>query len=92
MYGTAYGVMLISKVYLFLVVVAMGCGNFFLVRRIESVACQALLDRLRRFSEAEIGFGFMAVLAAASMTSQPPAIDLPADRASLTAISNAFIP
>jgi putative copper resistance protein D len=84
-YGTAYGVMLISKVYLFVMVAAMGAGNFFLVRRIET-APVSLLTRLRRFGEAEIGMGFMAVLAAASMTSQPPAIDLPTDRASLTEI------
>ena len=90
-YGTAYGVMLISKVYLFLVVVAMGAGNFFLVRRIESAPVR-LLTRLRRFGEAEIGLGFMAVLAAASMTSQPPAIDLPNNRASLTEIVERFHP
>ncbi len=90
-YGTAYGVMLISKVYLFLVVMAMGAGNFFLVRRIET-APVSLLTRLRRFGEAEIGLGFMAVLAAASMTSQPPAIDLPTGRASLTEIVERFHP
>jgi putative copper resistance protein D len=85
LYGTAYGVMMISKVYLFLVVVAMGAGNFFLVRRIDT-APVSLLMRLRRFGEVEIGLGFMAVLAAASMTSQPPAIDLPTDRASVPEI------
>lgn len=84
-YGTAYGVMLISKVYLFLLVSAMGAGNFFLVRRIDS-APVGLLTRLRRFGEAEIGLGFMAVLAAASMTSQPPAIDLLNGRASIPEI------
>ncbi|HTC76261.1 MAG TPA: CopD family protein [Edaphobacter sp.] len=90
-YGTAYGVMMISKVYLFLVVAAMGAGNFFLVRRIET-APVSLLTRLRRFGEAEIGMGFMAVLAAASMTSQPPAIDLPTDRASLTEVVERMLP
>ena len=35
-YGTAYGVMMISKVYLLLVVMAMGAGNFFLIRRLDS--------------------------------------------------------
>jgi putative copper resistance protein D len=84
-YGTAYGVMMISKVYLFLVVTALGAGNFFLVRRIDT-APVSLLRRLRRFGEAEIGLGFMAVLAAASMTSQPPAIDMPTDRASTAEI------
>ena len=91
LYGTAYGVMMISKVYLVLLVMAMGAGNFFLVRRIDT-APVGLLTRLRRFGEAEIGLGFMAVLAAASMTSQPPPIDLPANRASLSEIVARFRP
>jgi putative copper resistance protein D len=78
-YGTAYGVMILSKVYLLLVIVGMGAGNFFLVRQIER-APVPLLVRLRRFSEAEIGLGFTAILAAASLTSQPPAADLTQDR------------
>lgn len=91
LYGTAYGVMLISKAYLVLLVMAMGAGNFFLVRRIET-APAGLLARLRRFGEVEIGFGFMAVLAAASMTSQPPPIDLPNERASIPEIVARFRP
>lgn len=78
-YGTTYGVMLLAKVYLLLVVLGMGAGNFFLVRNVER-APAALLVRLRRFSEAEIGLGFTAILAAASLTSQPPAVDLVHDR------------
>ncbi len=91
LYGTAYGVMMISKLYLLLLVMAMGAGNFFLVRRIDT-APVALLTRLRRFGEAEIGLGFMAVLAAASMTSQPPPIDLPNGRASVSEIVARFHP
>ena len=79
MYGTTYGIMLISKVYLLLLILGMGAGNFFLVRQIER-APVPLLVRLRRFSEAEIGLGFTAILAAASLTSQPPAVDLTRDR------------
>jgi len=78
-YGTTYGVMLLAKVYLLLVVLGMGAGNFFLVRQIER-APAPLLVRLRRFGEAEIGLGFTAILAAASLTSQPPAVDLVQDR------------
>jgi len=78
-YGTTYGVMLLAKIYLFLLIVAMGAGNFFLVRQIER-APASLLVRLRRFSEAEIGLGFTAILTAASLTSQPPAVDLVQDR------------
>lgn len=91
LYGTAYGVMMLSKVYLVLLVMAMGAGNLFLVRRIETAPLD-LLARLRRFGEVEIGFGFMAVLAAASMTSQPPAIDLPNDRVSFAQIVERFHP
>jgi len=78
-YGTTYGTLLLAKIYLLLVVLGMGAGNFFLVRQIER-APAPLLVRLRRFSEAEIGLGFTAILAAASLTSQPPAVDLTQDR------------
>lgn len=91
LYGTSYGVLLLAKIYLVAVVMALGAGNFFLVRRIES-APVALLMRLRRFGEAEIGLAFTAVLAAASMTSQPPAVDLPNDRVSIAELVARFTP
>ena len=81
LYGTTYGVMMLAKVYLLLLILGMGAGNFLLVRQIER-APAPLLVRLRRFGEAEIGLGFTAILAAASLTSQPPAIDLVRDRLS----------
>jgi putative copper resistance protein D len=79
LYGTTYGVMLLAKIYLLLLILGMGAGNFFLVRQVERTPAP-LLVRLRRFSEAEIGLGFTAILAAASLTSQPPAVDLTHDR------------
>ncbi len=91
LYGTAYGVMLLSKVYILLLVLSMGAGNYFLIRRIDSSPVR-LLTRLRRFGEAEIGLGFTAVLAAASMTSQPPAVDMPHDRVSMAEIAARFHP
>ncbi len=78
-YGTTYGFMMLAKIYLLALMLAMGAGNFFLVQQIER-APAPLLVRLRRFSEAEIGLGFTAILAAASLTSQPPAVDLSQDR------------
>ena len=74
-YGTSYGLMLLAKAYLLLLALTLGASNFWLVRETRSEATPVLL-RLRRFSEAEIGLGFTALLAAASLTSQPPAIDL----------------
>ncbi len=79
MYGTSYGVMVLAKVYLLLLALALGATNFFLVRRTRSDS-QPVLSRLRHFSEAEIAFGFTAILAAASLTSQPPAIDTKQDQ------------
>ena len=85
LYGTSYGVLLLAKIYLLLVMILMGAGNWLVVRRLNS-SPQPLLARLRRFAEAEIGLGFTAILAAASMSSQPPAVDIP-DHVSLQVIA-----
>ncbi len=77
LYGTTYGVLLVAKIYLLLVLAALGVGNWFLVRRLDRDP-EPLLLRLRRVAEAEIGLGFIAVLAAASLTAQPPAVDVAA--------------
>jgi putative copper resistance protein D len=78
-YETSYGIMVLGKVVLFLVVFGLGGLNFFLVRDLRRDPVP-LLARLRRFSEAEIGIGFTIILAAASLTSQPPAIDVQTGR------------
>jgi putative copper resistance protein D len=52
---------------------------------------QPLLARLRRFAEAEIGLGFTVILAAASMSAQPPAGDI-TDRVSLQVIAERMHP
>jgi copper resistance protein D len=74
LYTTAYGVMLVAKIYLFLAMVALGAGNWYVVRRLASDP-EPLLARLRRVAEAEICLGFVALLTAASLTAQAPAID-----------------
>jgi copper resistance protein D len=84
LYGTSYGVLLLAKIYLLLVVIAMGAGNWKIVQQLNTDP-QPLLTRLRRFAEAEIGLGFTIVLAAASMSAQPPAVDVP-DQVSLSTI------
>ncbi|HUO61703.1 MAG TPA: CopD family protein, partial [Candidatus Acidoferrales bacterium] len=81
-YGTSYGVMLLGKIGLFGVLVGIGALNKSIVARFSS-GIPVLLQHLRRNLEAEIGIGFTVLLAAASLTSQPPAIDQPEDRASL---------
>jgi copper resistance protein D len=75
LYGTTYGVMVVAKCFLLLAMVGLGAGNWLLVRRLASDP-EPLLARLRRVGEAEIALGFLAVLTAASLTSQPPAVDV----------------
>jgi copper resistance protein D len=77
LYTTAYGIMLVAKIWLFLTMIALGAGNWFLVRRLASDP-EPLLARLRRVAEAEICLGFLAVLTAASLTAQAPAVDVTA--------------
>jgi putative copper resistance protein D len=74
-YTTAFGIMLVAKIYLFLAMIALGAGNWFLVRRLASDP-KPLLARLRRVAEAEICLGFVAILTAASLTAQVPAVDV----------------
>ncbi len=77
LYTTAYGIMLVAKIFLFMAMIALGAGNWFLVRRLASNP-EPLLARLRRVVEAEVCLGFLAVLTAASLTAQAPAVDVAA--------------
>src|SRR5258708_33675848 len=74
LYTTAYGIMLVAKIYLLLAMIALGAGNWFLVRRLASDP-KPLLARLRRVVEAEVCLGFLAVLAAASRRAHAAAGD-----------------
>jgi putative copper resistance protein D len=85
LYGTSYGVLLLAKIYLLLLMAALGGSNWLLVRRLNTDP-EPLLARLRRFAEAEIGLGFTAVLAAASLTAQPPSVDVVQDRVTVPEI------
>ena len=77
LYTTAYGIMLVAKIFLLLAMVALGASNWFLVRRLASNP-EPLLVRLRRVVEAEICLGFLVILTAASLTSQAPSVDVTA--------------
>jgi putative copper resistance protein D len=79
LYGTAYGLMLGTKILFFLVLLSIGALNRRLLPSLEQEQPRL---RLRYLLEAEIGIGITAILAAASLTSQPPASDLRFDRAS----------
>jgi putative copper resistance protein D len=90
-YGTAYGVTVIAKVALFAILLLLGALNFFILRSARADAA-SLFSRLRRFAEAEVGIGFTVILAAASLTSQPPATDMTSARVSLAEIVERMTP
>lgn len=73
LYGTAYGVMVAAKATMLGLLLVLGGINFLLLRKYGP---QQALPRLRRLLEAEIGIGLTIVLTAASLTSQPPAVDM----------------
>ncbi len=71
--GTAYGVMVTAKAVMLCALVILGAINFLLLRNSTP---DAAMPRLRRIVEAELGIGITIILTAASLTSQPPAVDL----------------
>ncbi len=88
-YGTAYGLMLSAKILFFLVLVVIGALN---QRLVLSADRDRPRLRLRRLLEAEVGIGITAILAAASLTSQPPATDLKTGRATAADIYDRMKP
>ena len=82
LYGTTYGVLVMVKSYLLLLILMLGAANWYVAREVERVPLR-LLTRLRRFAEVEVALGFTAILAAAALTSQSPAVDTPMDRLTL---------
>ena len=88
-YGTSYGAMVATKVILFGVLLFLGALNFQLVRNGQA---STILASLKRFGEAEIGIGITVILAAASLTSLPPAVDLTRDRVSVKEIYERMTP
>lgn len=88
--GTAYGFMVICKVALLCALLALGAVNFSLGRRGEFAA--ATMTLLGRLSEIELWIGFTVIVTAASLTSQPPAIDLVQGRLTGHEIVSRFTP
>jgi putative copper resistance protein D len=88
-YGTSYGAMVATKAILFGILLFLGALNFQLVR---NGSASTILASLKRFGEAEIGIGITVILAAASLTSLPPAVDLTQDRVSTKEIYERMTP
>jgi len=91
LYGTSYGIMLVAKIIMLGLMLALGGTNFLLLRGKAGLRAVARLA-VRRSVEVEIAIGITTILAAASMTSQPPAIDLSDGRVTATQIAERFTP
>ena len=91
MVGTAYGLMVMTKIGMLGLLLIFGALNFFVVRRLSPEEAAAPL-RLRRYAEVEFGLGLTVLFAAASLTSLPPTVDVVADRATPGEVITRFIP
>jgi putative copper resistance protein D len=85
--GTAYGVMVLTKVTLLVAILVFGFLSF---RRVRAMAARAADVRLTRFVEVETGLAVTVLFAAASLTSLPPAVDVREDRATPREVAARF--
>ncbi len=88
-FGTAYGVMVSAKVVMLVALVALGAINHQLLKKATP---ETAMPRLRRLIEAEVGIGITVILTAASLTSQPPAVDMVSDIVSPQQIAARMMP
>ncbi len=89
--GTGYGVMILTKVAVLAGMLVLAALNFTAVRRVARRGGPAPAN-LWWFVEAEVGLGVVLLLAAAALTSLPPAVDVHADRATLVEVAGRFVP
>jgi putative copper resistance protein D len=81
--------MLLAKIVMLGAMLALGGINFLMLRKYSP---GETIPRLRRLVEAEVGIGLTIVLTAASLTAQPPAVDLPNDTVQWSHIVQRFKP
>jgi putative copper resistance protein D len=86
--GTAYGVMVLSKVALLATMLGLAAANFVIARRMAA----APSPRLARYVEVELGLGVTVLFVAASLTSLPPGVDVTTDRATVAEVAARFVP
>ena len=91
LYGTAYGVMVTTKVIFFGCLLLLAAANYYIVKA-GGTSTTTGTTSLIRFGEVEIGIGLAVILTAASLTSQPPGADLTEDRVTLHEIAVRYAP
>ncbi len=91
--GTSYGAMVLTKAALLAFALSLGALNFFSVRNWKQKGdVGALSNRTPALIEGEVLTAMVMLFAAAALTSQPPAIDLRAERASPAEALEVFLP
>ena len=91
--GTAYGAMVLTKAALLAFALCLGALNFSSVRRWRRTGDASGLSRQApALIEAEMFIAVIILAAAAALTSQPPAVDQIADRASPMEVLEVFLP
>src|SRR5256886_8494645 len=88
-FGTAYGIMIMTKALMLAGLLVLGFANFRSVRSLPDAVSPL---RLRRFVEVELGLGLTVFFAAASLSSLPPAVDVVTDRATFGEVATRFTP
>jgi putative copper resistance protein D len=89
--GTAYGVMVLAKATLTGSAIALGAFNRKIAAALRAGVARAL-PCLLTFAEVEVGLGVTILMAAASLTSSPPAIDVVADHVTPAEIAERMAP
>jgi len=93
LFGTAYGAMVLTKFMLLGCALGLGVFNFFSIqRKIQHGVTTDVLTRVPVSIESEALLGVIILLAAVSLTSQPPSIDILADRATPSEVVHVFAP
>jgi copper resistance protein D len=89
-YGTAYGAMSVTKLILLGLLLLFGLSNFLWLHHMS--AGPSMLPSVRRFVECEMALGVAVLAVAASLTSVPPAVDLPDQRVTWIELAERFTP
>ncbi len=91
--GTPYGAMVLTKAVLLAFALCLGAFNFFSVRRWKHAGDASVLSRQApALIEAEMFIAMIILATAAALTSQPPAVDQLAERASPMEVLAVFSP
>ncbi len=105
LFGTGYGIMILTKVVVLAGALVLATLNFRMARRLSRrggapqpsagdppPSAVGPPPRLWWFVEAEVGVGVTLLLAAAALTSLPVAADVREDRATLAEVGGRFVP